>query len=241
VILINEAMKRQVWPNEDPVGKRVSGDGGQTWPQIVGVVGDVREFGVDHAPVPEAYASEKQSAAPGVVLVRTAGEPRSMAKAVSALIHEVDPQIAVTRIRTIEQARYESMANPRVTASLLGLFAGLALAIATAGIGGIMALNVSQRVREIGIRIALGARPLSILGMVLGQGLLLTVLGIGIGVAGAVALTGLVKSLLFEVPPTDVFTFSGVGILLLAAAAIACYLPARRAAAVDPNEALRAE
>ena len=241
VILINEAMKRQVWPNEDPIGKRVSGDGGQTWAQVVGVVGDVREFGLDHAPVPEAYAPETQNPAPGAVLVRTAAEPRSLAKALTAAIHEVDPQTAVTRIRTVEQARYESMANPRVTATLLGLFAGLALAIATAGIGGIMALNVSQRVREIGIRIAMGARPMSILSMVLGQGLLLTVLGIGIGVAGAVALTGLVKSLLFEVPPTDVLTFSGVGMILLLAAAIACYLPARRAATIDPNEALRAE
>jgi putative ABC transport system permease protein len=164
-----------------------------------------------------------------------------MAKSLTALIHEVDPQTAVTRIRSIEQARYESMANPRLTASLLGVFAGLALIIATAGIGGIMALTVSQRVREIGIRIALGARPLSILRMVLGQGLLLTVLGIGIGIAGAVALTGLVKSLLFEVPPTDAITFCGVGLTLLVAAALASYLPARRAAGIDPNEALRAE
>jgi putative ABC transport system permease protein len=241
VILINEAMKRQVWPNEDPIGKRVTADGGQTWNQIIGIVGDVREFGLDHAPVAEVYAPEKQNPAPGVVLVRTAAEPRSLAKALTAAIHQVDPQTAVTRIRTIEQARYESLANPRVTASLLGLFAGLALAIATAGIGGIMALNVSQRVREIGIRIAMGARPLSILSMVLGQGLLLTGLGIAIGVAGAIALTGLVKSLLFEVAPTDVLTFSAVGIILLAAAVMACFLPARRAAGIDPNEALRAE
>jgi len=113
--------------------------------------------------------------------------------------------------------------------------------IATAGIGGIMALVVSQRVREIGIRIALGARPASILQMVLGQGMLMAVLGVAIGIAGAIALTGLVKSLLFEVPPTDVLTFSAVGLTLLAAAALASYLPARRAAAVDPNVALRAD
>jgi putative ABC transport system permease protein len=133
------------------------------------------------------------------------------------------------------------MANPRVTASLLALFAGLALLIATAGIGGIMALNVSQRVREIGIRIALGARPVNILGMILSHGLTLTLLGIAIGVTGAMALTGLVKSLLFEVPPTDVLTFCGVGLTLLAAAVIASYLPARRAAAINPNDALRSE
>jgi putative ABC transport system permease protein len=241
VVIINEAMKRQLWPNEDPIGKRVTNDGGEHWGQIVGVVGDVREFGLDHPPVSELYVPQAKSPAPGTLLVRTAAEPRRMAKALTAAVHEVDPQTAVTRILTLEQARYESMASPRVTASLLGIFAGLALVIATAGIGGIMALMVSQRVREIGIRIALGARPASILRMVLRQGMLLAVLGVGMGIAGAVALTGLLKSLLFEVPPTDVLTFSGVGLTLLAAAALASYLPARRAAAVDPNVALRAD
>jgi ABC-type antimicrobial peptide transport system permease subunit len=164
-----------------------------------------------------------------------------MAQALTRAVHDVDPQTAVTHILTLEQARYESMASPRVMASLLGVFAGLALAIATAGIGGIMALMVSQRVREIGIRIALGARPASILQMVLGHGVLLTVIGIAIGISGAVALTKFMKSLLFEVPPTDILTFSGVGLALLMAAILASYLPARRAAAIDPNEALRAD
>jgi putative ABC transport system permease protein len=241
VVVINETAKRQFWPNEDPIGKRASGDGGDHWVTIVGVVGDVREFGLDHPPTAEFYVSQAQNAQPGVLIVRTISEPRRMAQALTRAVHDVDPQTAVTHVLTLEQARYESMASPRVTASLLGIFAGLALVIATAGIGGIMALMVSQRVREIGIRIALGARPASILQMVLGQGMLLAVLGVGIGIAGAVALTGLVKSLLFEVPPTDVWTFSGVGLTLLAAAALASYLPARRAAAVDPNIALRAD
>jgi putative ABC transport system permease protein len=241
VAVINEAAKRQFWPSEDPIGKRVSGDGGEHWVNIVGVVGDVREFGLDHAPKAEFYASQAQNAQPATLIVRTISEPRSMAQALTRAVHDVDPQTAVTHILTLEQARYESMASPRVTASLLGIFAGLALLIATAGIGGIMALMVSQRVREIGIRIALGARPASILQMVLGQGMLFAALGIGIGIAGSIALTGLVKSLLFEVPPTDILTFSGVGLTLLAAAALASYLPARRAAAVDPNIALRAD
>src|SRR5271168_189045 len=182
-----------------------------------------------------------QNAQPATLIVRTISEPRSMAQALTRAVHDVDPQTAVTQILTLDQARYESMASPRVTASLLGVFGGLALLIATAGIGGIMALMVSQRVREIGIRLALGARPANILQMVLGQGLLLAVIGIGIGIAGAVALAGLVKSMLFEVPPTDILTFSGVGLALLAAAVLASYLPARRAAAVDPNVALRAD
>lgn len=241
VVLINEAGKRLYWPNEDPIGKRISGDGGDHWATIVGIVGDVREFGVEHAPSPEFYGAQAQGPQPGSLIVRTLAEPRSMAQALTRAIHDVDAQTAVTHILTIEQARYESMASPRVTASLLTVFGGLALLIATAGIGGIMALMVSQRVREIGIRIALGAGPAKILQMVLGQGFLLAALGVVIGVAGAIALTGLVKSLLFEVPPTDVWTFGGVGLTLLAAAALASYLPARRAAAVDPNIALRAD
>jgi len=241
VAVINESASRKYWPNEDPIGKRVSADGGQHWVSVVGVVGDVREFGLDHTPPPEFYGAQAQNAQPATLIVRTAAEPRSMARAITTAVHDVDSQTAVTHILTLEQARYESMASPRVTASLLATFAGLALIIATAGIGGIMALMVSQRVREIGIRIALGARPASILRMVLGQGMLLAALGVGIGVAGAFVLTGLVKSLLFEVPPTDILTFSAVGATLLFAAALASYLPAKRASAIDPTEALRAD
>ena len=241
VLLINEAAKRQLWPNEDPVGKRISADGGQHWAQIVGVVGDVREFGLDHPPTSEFYAAQAQNPSPAALIVRTATEPLSMARALTRAVHDVDSQTAVTHILTIEQARYESMASPRVTTTLLGIFGGLALLIATAGIGGIIALMVSQRVREIGIRIALGARPSSILQMILGKGLLLAGLGVAIGIVGAMALAGLVKSLLFEVPPTDVITFGTVGLTLLLAAAVASFLPAKRAASVDPNVALRAE
>jgi len=241
VVLINEAARRQLWPNEDPIGKRISADGGEHWAAIVGVVGDVREFGLDHPPAPEFYAAQAQNPQPNALVVRTAAEPGGMAQALTRAIHEVDAQTAVNRVLTLEQARYSSMASPRVMATLLGIFAALALVIATAGIGGIMALMVSQRVREIGIRIALGARPGKILQMVLGQGFLLAALGVAIGIAGGIALAGLVKSLLFEVPPTDLWTFGAVGLTLLGAAAVASYLPARRAAAIDPNEALRAE
>ena len=241
VVLINEAAKRQLWPNEDPIGKRISADGGQHWAQIVGVVGDVREFGLDHPPTPEFYAPQAQNAQPATLIVRTVADPSSMTRALTHAVHDVDSQTAVTHVLTIEQARYESLASPRVTTTLLGIFGGLALLIATAGIGGIMALMVSQRVRELGIRIALGASSTNILGTILGRGVLLAGLGIAIGIAGAVALTGLVKSLLFEVPPTDVLTFGVVGLTLLAAAAVASFLPARRAASVDPNVALRAE
>ena len=241
VLLVNEAAKRQLWPNEDPISKRISTDGGEHWGQIVGIVGDVREFGLDHPPTSEFYIPQAQDAQPFSLIVRTVADPFSMARALTRAVHNVDSQTAVTHVLTIEQARYESMASPRVTTTLLGIFGGLALLIATAGIGGIMALMVSQRVRELGIRIALGAGSANILSMILGRGVLLAGLGIAIGIAGAVALTGLVKSLLFEVPPTDVLTFGAVGLTLLIAASLASFLPARRAASVDPNVALRAE
>ena len=241
VVVINETAKKLLWPNENPLGKRISPDGGQHWATVVGIVGDVREFGLDRAPSPEFYVPQMQAPQPAAFIVRTAAEPAGMAKAVTRAIHDVDPQTAVNRILTLEQARYRSLASPRVIASLLAVFAGLALAIATAGIGGIMALMVSQRVREIGIRIALGAPSARILQMVLGQGFAMAALGVVLGMAGALALTGLVKSLLFEVAPNDVWTFSVVGLMLLAAAALSSYLPARRAASIDPNVALRAE
>jgi putative ABC transport system permease protein len=241
VVIINEAMKRRFWPNEDAIGKRVSGDNGETWARIVGVVGDVREFGLDHAAAADFYYPQAEGPSPSSLIVRTAADPRSLADAITRAVHEVDSQAAVTHVLTLEQARAESMASPRLTASLLGIFAALALLIAAAGIGGIMALTVSQRIREIGIRIALGAQPSGILRMVLGQGLLLACLGVGIGIIGALALGNLVKSLLFGVAVTDPTTFAGVAFVLVAAAMIATYLPARRGAAIDPIVALRME
>jgi putative ABC transport system permease protein len=241
VAIVNEAMKQQYWAHEDPIGKRVTGDNGEHWARIIGVVGDVREFGLNRSASPEFYVPQAQGPGPATLVVRTTVEPGSMARAITRAVHDVDSQAAVTRITTLEQARYESMASPRLTASLLGLFAALALLIAASGIGGIMALTVSQRVREIGIRIALGAQPSEISRMILSQGLVLAVLGVGLGVAGALSLKGIMKSLLFGVTAADPATFAAVGIVLIGAAMIASYLPARRAASVDPIDALRME
>jgi putative ABC transport system permease protein len=241
VAIINEAMKHRFWANEDALDKRVSFDDGKTWEVIVGVVGNVHEYGLDRPAPPEIYLPHTQGPSPATLVVRTTADAGTMGAAVSRAVHEVDLQAAITHIVTLEQARADSTASQRVTASLLGLFAGLALVIAAAGIGGIMALSVSQRVREIGIRLALGAQPSKILRMVIGQGLMLAGFGIALGLAGALAFTGLVKSLLFEVAPTDPATFLGVAFVLTAAAMIASYLPARRAAAIDPIEALRTE
>ncbi|HTS11952.1 MAG TPA: ABC transporter permease [Candidatus Limnocylindrales bacterium] len=241
VAVINDAVRRQLWPHEDPIGKRVSFDNGDNWIRIVGVVGDVREFGLDQPAKAEFYAPMDQSPNPSTLIVRTAADPKNMGERIRRVVLEVDSQNAITGVRTLEEARHESLAAPRLTASLLGLFAGLALLIAVAGIGGIMALNVSQRVREIGIRLALGARPSGIVRMLVGQGLSLALLGVGIGFVGALAITRLLKALLFEVTPTDPATFIGVAIVLIVAALLACFIPARRAASIDPNIALRCE
>ena len=241
VLIINEPLKKALWPNSDPLGQKVSFDDGQHWATIVGVVGGVREFGLDQAPAGEIYGAIAQTPNVGTLLVRTAMDPSGISRRMRDVIHHVDSQTAVTHEMTIEQARRESMAAPRLTATLLGLFAGLALLIAAAGIGGIMALAVSQRVHEIGIRMALGAKQENILNMVLGQGAVLAALGIAFGTAGALALTALVKSLLFEVTPTDPATFICVAFVLALTAILATYIPARRAASIRPVEALRCE
>jgi len=156
-------------------------------------------------------------------------------------IFEVDPQTAIPNVQTLEQARNASMASPRVMTDLLGIFAALALAIAAFGIGGILALTVNQRLNEIGIRVALGAKPGDLLAMILRQGMTLVVIGLAIGLASAMGLTRLMKTLLFEVQPTDPVTFAGVSLVLGAAALLACYVPARRALRIDPLRALRSE
>jgi putative ABC transport system permease protein len=241
VVVISEAMRKQFWPNEDPVGRRLTPNDGKDWVTIVGVVGDVRELGLDHVPMTEIYAPVTQTADARTLLVRTVVDPLALGNRLRRAVHDVDPDIAISQLRSVEEARDESLETPRLTASLLGLFAALALLIAVAGIGGIMALSVNQRIREIGIRMTLGAQPAAILRMVAAQGMILTGVGVGIGLGGSIVLTRVLKSLLFEVTPTDPATFAGVAVVLIGAALAATLIPARRAASVDPNVALRSE
>jgi putative ABC transport system permease protein len=206
------------------------------------MVGDVKQYGLDKDASNEIYVALAQTPLLGAALiVKTAGEPLSIARRTVELIYEVDPNQPAARIQSLEQVRADSIAAPRLTTNLLGLFALLALVIAAAGIGGVMALSVSQRTQEIGVRMAIGAWPTEILRMVLGQGLLLTGLGVALGLVGAVALTRILHRLLFEVSPVDPLTFAIVAAVLGGAALLACYLPARRAASVDPVIALRYE
>jgi len=242
VAIVNQSLSRHYFHDQNPVGRRISFDDGAQWTQIVGVTGDVRERTLDQAPSDLIYLPYAQypQMAPSLI-TRTHGDPMSIARAAVQHLYEVDPNQPAGRIQSLEQVRAESIAAPRLTANLLGLFALLALAIAAAGIGGVMALSVSQRTHEIGVRMAIGARAWEIIWMVLKQGMALALVGVVAGVLGAFALTHAVKSLLFGVTPTDPTTFGVVAAVLAAAALVACYIPARRAAQVDPLQALRAD
>jgi putative ABC transport system permease protein len=242
VAIINQALARHYFHDQDPVGRRISFDDGKEWTQIVGVSGDVRERTLDQTPSELIYLPYAQypQMSPSLV-AHTQGDPLNIARAAVQHLYEVDANQPAGHIRSLEQVRADSIAAPRLTANLLGLFALLALAIAAAGIGGVMALSVSQRRHEIGVRMAIGARPGEIIWMVLKQGMILAMVGVAVGVLGAFALTQSLKSLLFGVTPTDPTTFGVVAAVLAAAALAACYIPARRAAKVDPLQALRAE
>jgi putative ABC transport system permease protein len=242
VAILNRSAVSHLWGSRAPVGTRFSTDGGKTWTQVVGVVGDIKQYGLDKDVVDEIYVPLAQNPmGQSSLVIKTAVEPMSIARGVIELLHAVDPNQPAARVSSLEQVRAESVAAPRLTSNLLSLFALLALTIAATGIGGVMALAVGQRRHEIGVRMAIGARPAEILRMVLGQGMALALVGMAFGLLGAFALTRLLQTFLFEVGPTDPLTFVGVAIVLSAATLVACYVPARRAARVDPIIALRVE
>lgn len=241
VAIINESAARHRWGSEDPVGKRVTPDNGQTWITIVGVVGDVKQYGLERDPTDEFYNPVAQAPGAGFLLVKTMSDPMSMAKLMRDSVHQAEPDTAIDEVKTLQQVREDSTASPRLTAWLLGLFAVLALVITAAGITGVMALSVTQRTREIGIRMALGATRARILAMVMRQGLTLVLFGLAVGVIGAIVLNRLMAALLFATPAADPMTFAAVSFLLLAVACAACFIPALRATSIDPMIALRSE
>ena len=241
VAIINPSAAAHRWPDDDPLGKRIKFNDDQGWLTIVGVVGDVRYYGLNQEPADEVYVPHAQDAFTGFLLVRAASDPMSIAGLMRETIYRIDSEMAVDRVQTLEQVRSESVASPRLTTILLAMFAGLALVITAAGIAGVMALTVSQRTRELGIRLALGASPTSVLRLVMKQGLALVLVGLALGVGGALALTRLMTALLFSTAPTDVVTFFAVGSVLLSVAALACFVPARRVTAIDPMLALRSD
>jgi len=244
--IANDMLVRQYFANEDPLGKRIrwARDPEIHWITIVGVVGDVKHFGLDLPEQPALYSPYTQINPWKrwmAITARTQANPESMAQTVKQQIWKVDSQLPITDVKTMNEVSAESFAARRFNMLLLAIFAGLALVLAAVGIYGVMSYAVTQRTQEIGIRMALGARATDVLKLIIKNGMTLTLLGVVIGVAGALALTRLLTTLLFGVTPTDKPTFIAVSAVLILVALLACYLPARRATKVDPLVALRYE
>ena len=245
VVLINETLRRRFFPGEDPVGKRMNLSivGNPDWTQIVGVVGDVKYNGMADDVQPAIYQPIEQAPIWGFALIlkTDVADPLSLTTAVRNEISKLDPSLPVTKVSTMEQRVATAMAPPRFRTTLIALFAAVALILACVGIYGVISYSVTQRTHEIAIRIALGAQRRNVLKLVLGQGALLAVIGVVLGLGGAFALTRLMASLLFGVTPTDGAIFTLVPLGLTTIALLASYLPARRATKVDPLVALRYE
>ena len=244
VMIINQTMARQFWPNESPIGKRVTMKdwGPPLTGEIVGVAGDVKINGLDTAIGPAIYWPYSQFPVNfNAIVVRGDTDPLRLVSAVKSQIWSVDKNQPISKIATMEQVLSDSIAQRRLYLVLLGVFAGAALLLAAVGIYGVMSYSVSQRTHEIGIRLALGAAQSEILKLILGHGAKLALLGVATGILAATALTRLMSSLLFGVSPSDPATLAAVAVLLMLVAMAACYIPARRAMRVDPMIALRYE
>jgi len=246
--VINDAMAREYFPNGDAIGSRVRWarqEGEPQWFTIVGVVGDVKHFGLEQPEMPAIYTPYAQLTQPWKrwmsVVVRSDGDPATIANMVKGQIWTVDKELPVTKVRTMTEVMASSVAGQRFMMLLLGIFAAVALILASVGIYGLMSYSITERTHEIGIRMALGAQARDVLRMIVGQGLKLILSGVALGLVGAFALTRIMASLLFGVSAVDPLTFLTVSAVLAVVALLACYIPARRATKVDPMIALRYE
>jgi putative ABC transport system permease protein len=242
VVIVNEPFVKKYFPNENPLGKHLKMFEGKpefVQREIVGIVGGNKHYALQESPRPEMFT-------PGSftrmnIVVRGVGDPGALATVVRQSIHAIDPDEAISTFRTMEDVVSSSAATDRFNTFLLGAFAAIALLLTAAGIFGVLSYLVTQRTREIGLRMALGAHPKDVLRVIVGHGVRLVVLGMCIGVTGALVVTRWMSSVLFDVKPTDPLTFAAVALVLGAAAFLAAYLPARRAMRVDPMVALRYE
>jgi putative ABC transport system permease protein len=245
VALVNSSLAQRFWPGQDPVGKRfLLGHPGPNirWVTVVGLVGDTKLYGLANPSRLEIYLPFRQETSNDMnLVVRSATDPASLVPGIRAAVAAVDKDQPVFGVETMSQLVSDSISTRRLTLVLLGLFSGLALVLAAIGIYGVMSHSVAQRTHEIGIRVAVGAQPKDVLGLVLGEGTRLTLWGVGLGVAAALGFTRLLSSLLFAVSASDPLTYVGVSAALVLVALIACYIPARRALRVDPIVALRYE
>jgi putative ABC transport system permease protein len=244
VAVINETMAHRFWPSQDAVGRRFKKDSDPKakWITVIGVVGDVREFRLASPPIPEAYYPESQETRSELALVvRAANDPEGQVSAIRNALHSLDKDLPLYGVQTLPEMVSNSSRERRFVVLLLALFAAVALALASVGIYGVVSYSVSQRTREIGIRMAFGAEVRNVLGMVLSEGLRLVIAGVAVGLLGAWALSRYLTSILYSVRATDPLTYVLVALLMTAVALLACLVPARRAARVDPMVALRYE
>jgi putative ABC transport system permease protein len=241
VMIIDETLAAQYWPGRDPIGRRISVMGDKPL-EVVGVVGHVKHYGLDQKARVETYYPFRQAPMHDMYLVlRTASDPAAMTAAVSNEVHAMDKDLAVDKVRTMRNVVAASMATRRFSMVLLGVFAGLALALAAIGIYGVMAYSVAQRSHEIGIRMALGAQREDVMKLVVSDSLLLCLTALLVGIPSALAATRLLSNLLYDTKTNDPVAFAAVSLLLTGVALAATYFPARRAMKVDPMVALRYE
>jgi predicted permease len=242
VAVINARMAKHYWADTNPIGHRISPDSGKSWITIVGVVGNVHQYALDREPNDAIYGPLSQHSIDNShLLIRTRGNPMQITNQVSAIIHAIDPQQPVTEIRTLDQLRDTQLGTPRVTATLLAIFAAVALFITIVGVSSTLALSVARRSKEIGIRIALGASREQILSNVLKQGMAPVLMGLVLGAFAAIFATRVLATMLFAVKRDDPLTFAGIALLLLAVALAGCLVPGRRALSIDPMKALRTD
>lgn len=247
MVIVNQTLARRFWPNEEALGKRLKvgrADANAPWLTIKGIVADSAQGALDTAIKPEAYFPLAQAA--GMyrrmnLAVRADADPQALVSAVRREIQALDPNQPIYQIQTMEELIGASIGTRRFALLLLEVFAGLALLLAAVGIYGVLSYVVTGRTREIGLRLALGAQPSEVLRLVVGQGMKLVLIGTGLGLITAFAVTRVMARLLFGVSATDPLTFAAVALLLMLVALLACYLPARRATQVDPLIALRYE
>jgi putative ABC transport system permease protein len=240
-VIVSQNMARKIWGDQDPIGRVVSSSTNRNF-TVAGVVGDVRGTALNTPPEPTIYFAASVRQWPLMdVAVRTSGDPVSAVSAIRARLHELDAQLPMASVRTMDDWISNNAAQPRLNTTLLSVFAGIALLIAAIGIYGVLSYSVTQRTREIGLRMALGAQQSSVLGLVVREGMVVAALGIGAGIAGSLALSRVMSTLLFDVTPHDPATLTMVAAGLTAVALAACCIPARRAARVDPIVALRDE
>ncbi|MEO8663201.1 MAG: FtsX-like permease family protein, partial [Bryobacteraceae bacterium] len=243
VAIIDENLARQYWPGEDPIGKRMNLDEKQPWCEIVGVVGHIRhsDLGVDMAKGTYYFPMYQQPIPMNNIVLKTQGAPAALTGAIRQAVIAVDPSQPVHHIQTMEEWVNSSLAPRRFVLRLLAFFAVVALLLASLGLYGVISYSVTQRTREIGLRMALGAQSSSVLSLVVGQGLRLVGVGVVLGLGGSIGAFLVLRSVLYQAGSFDVLTFGLMAVVLVAAACLASYIPARRAMRVEPTEALRYE